>query len=169
MQLPNPTQSAAMNLKLVEEAEAMKRSNETLRRQADLLELSHDAILIRKVDGAITFWNRGAERPLAEAKSLGFETRFPGQPLMVNTDRRMLSQIVFNMESNAIKFTSQSSVRLERLNAGSREEGPGLGLHLCRKLATLIGGRIEMESEFGRSSRFILVMPTAAGSAGGTH
>ncbi len=146
-----------------------------------------------------------ALRPLAEAKSVRLETRFPDRPLMVHTDRRVLNQIVFNLGSNAIKFTSQGSVRLElaeesgnglsmavlhvvdtgmgikpedqqrlfqafeRLNSGSREEGTGLGLHLCRKLATLIGGRIEMESEYGRGSRFTLVIPRAGDSAGGAH
>jgi PAS domain S-box-containing protein len=38
------------------------RSEKALRRQADLLDLSHDAILVWKIGGAITYWNRGAER-----------------------------------------------------------------------------------------------------------
>ncbi len=33
-----------------------------LREQAELLDLAHDAILVRRLDGAITYWNRGAER-----------------------------------------------------------------------------------------------------------
>jgi PAS domain S-box-containing protein len=32
-----------------------------LQRQADLLELAHDAIMVRSLDGTIRFWNRGAE------------------------------------------------------------------------------------------------------------
>lgn len=38
-------------------------------------------------------------------------------------------------------------------------EGAGLGLHLSRKLAELLGGRIEMHSEPGRGSRFALLLP----------
>jgi PAS domain S-box-containing protein len=38
-------------------------------------------------------------------------------------------------------------------------EGTGLGLHLSRKLAELLGGRIEFHSESGKGSSFSLVMP----------
>jgi protein-histidine pros-kinase len=43
-----------------------------------------------------------------------------------------------------------------------RVEGTGLGLYLCRKLAELLGGRIEMHSEPGRGSRFDLVFEQIA-------
>jgi rsbT co-antagonist protein RsbR len=38
------------------------RQTEALRKQSELLDLAHDAILIRGLDGTITYWNRGAER-----------------------------------------------------------------------------------------------------------
>ncbi|WP_437948538.1 PAS domain S-box protein [Sorangium sp. So ce296] len=33
-----------------------------LREQVELLDIAHDAILVRRLDGVITYWNRGAER-----------------------------------------------------------------------------------------------------------
>jgi PAS domain S-box-containing protein len=39
-----------------------KRAEERLRRQADLLDQSHDAILVWKIGGAISYWSKGAER-----------------------------------------------------------------------------------------------------------
>jgi len=38
-----------------------KRHEETLREQASLLGLTHDAIFVRDMNGAITYWNHGAE------------------------------------------------------------------------------------------------------------
>ena len=41
---------------------------------------------------------------------------------------------------------------------GRRQEGTGLGLHLSRKLAELLGGHIALESEYGKGSIFTLVL-----------
>ena len=43
----------------------------------------------------------------------------------------------------------------------AREAGTGLGLALCRRLAEAHGGRMEVTSELGRGSRFMVVLPDA--------
>jgi signal transduction histidine kinase len=51
------------------------------------------------------------------------------------------------------------------------EEGTGLGLTLCRKIMTLLGGRIWLESEVGMGSAFHVAMPferTIADASAGT-
>jgi two-component system, sensor histidine kinase and response regulator len=50
-----------------------QRAEEALRRQAELLRLSYDAILVWRLDGGIESWSRGAEElyGFAEAEALG--------------------------------------------------------------------------------------------------
>ena len=40
-----------------------------------------------------------------------------------------------------------------------RSEGTGLGLYLCRNLATRLGGALKMTSEYGSGSTFTLFLP----------
>ena len=51
------------------EAEARRESEEALRQHAELIDLSHEAIIAREPDGTITFWNRGAEETYGWTKA----------------------------------------------------------------------------------------------------
>ena len=55
-------------------------------------------------------------------------------------------------------FGAFSRVNSARVGA---PEGTGLGLHLSQKLAGLLGGRIEFNSELGKGSSFSLILPEA--------
>jgi PAS domain S-box-containing protein len=45
----------------VQDVTELRLAEQELRAQADLIDLSHDVIMVRELDGRIRFWNRGAE------------------------------------------------------------------------------------------------------------
>jgi protein-histidine pros-kinase len=53
-----------------------------------------------------------ALRPQAAARSLALDVTLPAGDLIIQTDRRALSQILLNLASNAIKFTDAGGVSL---------------------------------------------------------
>ncbi|WP_171044417.1 hybrid sensor histidine kinase/response regulator [Pseudoalteromonas citrea] len=126
-------------------------------------------------------------QPLATRKSLELIVHCDDAvPTAIKTDKVRLKQVLVNLMSNAIKFTSRGSVKviisarpeqqqhrvffnvidtgigikaaqLENIflpfqqadDSTTREYGgTGLGLSICRELATLLGGTIEISSEY---------------------
>src|SRR5258705_2673594 len=53
---------AMANEQLAIEISDRRSAEEALRKQADLLELAHDAIIVRDMNDRITYWNAGAEK-----------------------------------------------------------------------------------------------------------
>jgi signal transduction histidine kinase len=112
-----------------------------------------------------------------------------GAPTIVSDGDRVL-QVISNLLANAFRWTPDGgeivlaastvngAVRIDVTDTGpgiSPEEvdrifvpfiskdthGTGLGLPLARELAGALGGRVELDSEVGKGSRFRLVLPAA--------
>ena len=109
-------------------------------------------ILLNLANNAIKFTDQGRIRiewSESGAGEIGTETRFCVTDTGVGIaegDRRLLFESFQQLSPTASK----------------RAEGTGLGLHLSQKLAQLMGGSIECESEPGRGSRFTLTLRQAA-------
>jgi len=67
--LPSPDAFRKANQKLREEIDHGFATSRLLARQASLLDLAHDAIIVRELDGTILFWNSGAESMYGWTKS----------------------------------------------------------------------------------------------------
>ena len=53
----------------------------------------------------------------------------------------------------------QAYRQVQRINGAKKVKGTGLGLAITRNLAELMGGRLELESEVGEGSRFLVILP----------
>jgi len=61
-------------------------------------------------------------RPLAAQKGLEVLVDVPQQPIVLQTDRRALSQILINLANNAIKFTEKGMVKLALSQRADEEQ-----------------------------------------------
>jgi signal transduction histidine kinase len=138
---------------------------------------------------------KGMMRPLVDGERVELVFDNDGIGDAFESDEGMLSQILRNFISNALKFTEQGSVRVsasEDREAGTivfavtdtgigidpdhlqlifeeftqvenplqrKSKGTGLGLPLCRRLAELLGGRVDVVSRPGVGSTFTLTLP----------
>jgi len=105
-------------------------------------------IVINLANNAIKFTERGSVRIRAERRE---ENGHRALEITVED-----TGIGLRPEDQAKLFAAFSQVEAKTRPS---LEGTGLGLHLSQKLAEALGGRIELESEYGRGSTFTLVLP----------
>ena len=128
-------------------------------------------------------------RERARSRSLELELRCPPEIGAIAADERRLKQALFNLVSNAIKFTPPGgavSIGAERREGGvalivadtgigiplsdqtrvfdsfehgRRQSGSGLGLSLVKSLIELHDGSVEIESAPGRGTRITCRLP----------
>ncbi len=89
----------------------------------------------------------------------------PKNGMIVVIARKEASQIVIGVEDNGIGMLPEAIEKLFRIEtSGStrgteNEYGTGLGLILCKEFVEKLGGRIWVESEVGKGSRFYFTLP----------
>jgi signal transduction histidine kinase/DNA-binding response OmpR family regulator len=140
-------------------------------------------------------------RPLVERNQNLLEVTCPADVGTLHADLTRVRQILFNLMSNAAKFTQHGRVGLDVLprrisgeewidfavtdtgigltpeqqqrlfqsfsqadpSTSRRYGGSGLGLVISRRFAQMMGGDIQLQSEFGRGSAFTVRLPRVAG------
>ena len=106
-------------------------------------------IVINLVNNAIKFTEQGSIR-LALAQRIG--------------EDGALTEISVQDTGSGIRPEDQVKLfqAFSQLDSTSTRhvEGAGLGLYLCQNLASLLGGKLTLTSEFGHGSTFTLTIPT---------
>jgi signal transduction histidine kinase len=126
----------------------------------------------------------------AKARGIDYELAL-GEGAVLITDGDRVLQIVTNLIANALRWTPEGgrvdlglAARNGEVSVAVSDTGPGiapqeeerifrpfwsgdgggtgLGLTIARELAVALGGRLELHSEPGRGSRFVLVLPVPA-------
>ena len=133
------------------------------------------------------------ERAMKHSVQLSLRTD-PGLGETIEADERKVKQILFNLLTNAVKFTPEGGsvtltasqeadivfvcvedtgigIKAEEMGKlfteftqlesvyNKKYEGTGLGLALTKRLVELHGGKIWVESEEGKGSRFFFTLP----------
>jgi len=162
----------------------------------DLSKIEAGQIELEEIEFDLGEVARGAHEAftaLANKKGLSFALDIDDARGVYRGDPTRLRQILYNLISNALKFTKTGEIRVvgrlgeaglmlevsdtgigispeglaklfgkfHQVDASTTREfgGSGLGLSICRQLAEKMGGRIDVESEAGRGSRFIVTLP----------
>jgi len=101
-------------------------------------------ILLNLVNNAVKFTEKGEIR---------IKCKFDKDNLEV-----CVSDTGVGIKEESMKYLFEAFRQVDG-TARRRYEGAGLGLHLCRKLVTLLGGKMWAESEYGKGSSFTFTLP----------
>jgi len=164
--------------------------------EAGKMDLQPETIVLREVVGGICAVMKG----VTSLRKITIHLEIPDDLPMIEADQTLVKQILYNLMSNAVKFSPERSsvtiraqhivtpqgsgdgaVEIRVIDTGigidaadhelifqefrqahgtrGRPEGTGLGLALVKRFVEIHSGTIAVESERGRGSTFIVVLP----------
>ena len=172
---------------------------DTAKLESQQIEINKSDCLVNQIlNELLVSFNDNVVRDPDKILDLKLTTPANTQNLKIKTDSYRLKQVMFNLISNAIKFTDKGYVEfgyriiddrkllqffVKDTGVGISEEdqhqifsrfkqvesegfkntrGAGLGLAICKSLAELLEGNMQVESQEGEGSTFFLTIPFEA-------
>lgn len=171
-------------LSVQQEADRLKTTLDEFQRLAGRMELAPETVDLRTlVDELVDFFG-----PQAEADGVLLRSDLPDEPVVCSVDVKLIKQALLNLLLNAVQAMpeggemllrlcrSEGFAHLEVIDTGpglapedlqrifnvyysTKTGGSGLGLPTTRRIIREHGGDIRVESEVGKGTRFILMLP----------
>jgi putative PEP-CTERM system histidine kinase len=126
------------------------------RRRAHRLQVSGEDGLVARADAA------GLERALAHLVQNAIEASGPDDPvelLYAESGGDVIIEVIDRGPGMSEEFVR---TRLFQPFVSTKESGFGIGAYEARSLIEAMGGRLDVESEVGRGTRFTLILPVEA-------
>ncbi len=118
-------------------------------------------ILDNLISNAVKYTDRGSIHVTASIKS--FKQTYP-------TNKKVSYLLTLSVKDTGKGMTTDESQKVfqafTRLKSAQGIEGTGLGLSITHELVTLLGGEIQLRSEVGKGSTFIVSIPLESAAKG---
>ncbi len=167
-----------------EEADRLRATLDDFQRLAGQVELSPETVDLRAVvNELVDFFT-----PQAEADGVVLRPNLPAEPITCSIDVKLIKQALLNLMLNAAQAMTDGGElivgvsadgddaaievidtgpglapdQLERIFSAyysTKTGGTGLGLPTTRRIVREHGGRIRVESEPGKGTRFVVLLP----------
>ena len=125
-------------------------------------------VMINLTNNAVKFTDSGKitlTAGLAESSKLKAQRKSGSFQLSASDFELHRDWLVISVRDTGIGIKSEDVNKLfqpfQQIDTppGKTHKGTGLGLHLCKKLVTLLGGDIRVKSEYGSGSEFSFIIP----------
>ena len=166
------------------EADRLKATLDDFLRLTGKIELSPQPTDLRTVvDELVDFFG-----PQAESDGALLRSNLPAEPVICNLDSKLFKQALLNLLINAVQAMTEGGELILRVAAAdgdgcvevidtgpgltpedidqifslyysTKAGGSGLGLPTTRRIIQEHGGRIQVDSEIGRGTRFAIFLP----------
>lgn len=168
------------------EADRLKEILKDFLRYAGKYELNPELLDLRRVVGELVDFFA----PQADAAHVVLRTTLPEKPVRCRLDPRLIKQALLNLMINAVQAIDSGGELIVRLSCrwnmavievidtgrgmnaenvskafqvyySTKDGGSGLGLATSRRIIRASGGTIDVESEPGKGTRFVISLPLA--------